>query len=315
MNWVEMLAWNQGCECIICCGDFFDSSVLNCEEISALQEVRWAPISHVFLTGNHESNINSLEYSTTDLFKLCPNSCVINTPQQYFIDNTTVEFCFLPYVLESDRKSIEEYFGKQSCNRVIFSHNDLKNVQYGCFLSTEGFDVADIENNCNLFFNGHIHNCANVSKKIFNVGNLTGQNFTEDALKYQHCAAILDTETLEYKLYQNLYALKFYKIDATDCKTVEELTHKLNDINSNGVATVSVSESLSDEARSILDHMKKDYIQEYRLLVKRDTVLHEDNVEAFSVNVDHLKQFESYVRSNIGNDTIIEEELLNIMRG
>ena len=55
INWVEQLAWNQGCDCIICCGDFFDSSVLNSEEISALQEIRWAPISHLFLTVSAKS--------------------------------------------------------------------------------------------------------------------------------------------------------------------------------------------------------------------------------------------------------------------
>ena len=130
MNWVEQLAWDTGSECVVCCGDFFDSSVLNSEEISALQEIRWAPISHLFLTGNHETNVSSLEYSTTDLFKLCPNAAVMNEPQQYFIDNTSVEFCFLPYVLERDRKSIQEYFGPKTCNRIIFSHNDIKNVQY-----------------------------------------------------------------------------------------------------------------------------------------------------------------------------------------
>ena len=88
INWVEQLAWDQGAECIICCGDFFDSSVLNSMEISALQEIRWAPLSHLFLTGNHETNVSSLEYSTIDLFKLCPNVTVINTPQQYYIDES-----------------------------------------------------------------------------------------------------------------------------------------------------------------------------------------------------------------------------------
>ena len=86
VNWVEQLAWEQNCDCVICCGDFFDSAVLNAMEVSALQEIRWAPMSHLFLTGNHETNVSSLEYSTTDLFKLCPNVTVLNTPQQYFID-------------------------------------------------------------------------------------------------------------------------------------------------------------------------------------------------------------------------------------
>lgn len=314
INWVEQLAWSTGSECVICCGDFFDSSVLNSQEISALQEIRWAPISHLFLTGNHETNVSSLEYSTSDLFKLCPNSCVISTPQQYFIDNTTVEFCFLPYVLERDRKTIAEYFGPQTCNRVIFSHNDIKNVQYGSFLSTEGFEVEDIESNCNLYFNGHIHHCCNVTNKIFNIGNLTGQNFTEDATKYSHCAIVLDTETLEYKLYQNPYAFKFYKIDATDCFNTTNLKQKLSVLNTNAVATVQVNECVSEQARNILEELKKDTIQEYRLLVKRELVVNKEDVISLKEGVDHLKQFESYILATLENNTIVQEELQHIMR-
>ena len=314
INWVEQLAWHTGSECVICCGDFFDSSVLNAQEVSALQEIRWAPISHLFLTGNHETNVSSLEFSTSDLFKLCPNSCVISTPQQYFIDNTTVEFCFLPYVLERDRKTITEYFGPQTCNRVIFSHNDIKNVQYGSFLSTEGFEVTDIEANCNLYFNGHIHHCCNVTSKIFNVGNLTGQNFTEDATKYSHCAVVLDTETLEYKLYQNNYAFKFYKLDATHCTTEDDVMHVLNEINYNGVVTIQVPEQFEQFSRNHLEFLKKDYIQEYRLIVKRQAVVNKDDILSIKDSVDHLKQFESYVLETFGDNTIIKEELQHIMR-
>ena len=314
VNWVERLAWEQEADCVICCGDFFDSAVLNCEEISALQEIRWSPMSHLFLTGNHETNVSSLEYSTTDLFKLCPNVAVINTPQQYFIDNTSVEFCFLPYVLEKDRKTIQEYFGQKTCNRVIFSHNDIKDVQYGSFLSTEGFEVKDIEDNCDLYFNGHIHHCCNVTDKIINVGNLTGQNFTEDATKYAHCAIIFDTETLKYKFYQNPYAFKFYKLDCTNETTVDGLTHILNCLNYNAVATVTVSNLLSSEARAILEQLKtNNRICEYRLLVNNETV--DKNVEVHVDNTtDHLKQFEQYVLSEIGDTNIIREELNLIMR-
>ena len=315
VNWVEQLAWNTGCDCVICCGDFFDSYTLNSQEVSALQEIKWAPMSHLFLTGNHETNVSSLEYSTLDLFKLCPNSCVLNTPQQYFIDNTSVEFCFLPYVLERDRKTIQEYFGPQTCNRVIFSHNDLKNVQYGAFLSTEGFEIEDIEANCNLYFNGHIHHCCTVTNKVVNIGNLTGQNFTEDATKYQHCAIVLDTETLEYKFYQNLYSFKFYKIDASDCVTEQSLLHKLSQLDCEAVVTLNVHSSMSDFARNYLNDLKqRGDLEEYRLLIKYDSTESTVSNSVEFNSVDHLKQFESYVFSQIGSSTIIQEELQQIMR-
>ena len=313
INWVERLAWEQECDCIICCGDFFDSAVLNAQEVSALQEIRWAPLSHLFLTGNHETNVSSLEYSTTDLFKLCPNVAVINTPQQYFIDNTSVEFCFLPYVLERDRKTVKEYFGDKTCNRVIFSHNDIKNVQYGSFLSTEGFEVADIENNCDLYFNGHIHHCCNVTSKIINIGNLTGQNFTEDATKYQHCAIVLDTETLKYKFYQNPYAFKFYKLDCSKETDFASIQHAINCLNYNAVATITVPEKFSAEARDMLEYLKKDTICEYRLLINRETTISNDDIATVDTT-DHLKQFEDYVLSQIGSSDIIRDELQHVMR-
>ena len=313
VNWVEQLAWEQNCDCVICCGDFFDSAILNAIEVSALQEIRWAPMSHLFLTGNHETNVSSLEYSTTDLFKLCPNVTVLNTPQQYFIDGTSVEFCFLPYVLERDRKSIKEYFGEQSCNRVIFSHNDLKNVQYGNFLSTEGFELSDIESNCNLYFNGHIHHCCNVTDKIINIGNLTGQNFTEDATKYAHCAIVLDTETLEYKYYQNNYAFKFYKLDCSKETTFEGIQHILNCLNYNAVATITVPEQFSTQTREQLEQMKLNHICEYRMLIER-AESHEIASNIVSTSNDHLKQFEEYVLNEIGHTDIIRDELSHLMR-
>lgn len=315
LNWVEQLAWSTGCDCIVCCGDFFDSYVLNSEEVSALQEIQWSPISHVFLTGNHETNVSSLDYSTTDLFALCPNVHVVNTPQQYFIDGTDVEFCFLPYVLERDRRSIQEYFGPPTTKRVIFSHNDIKDVQYGPFVSTEGFEVSDIEQCCDLYFNGHIHRCCTVTSKIVNVGNLTGQNFTEDALDSQHCAILLDTTTMSYKFYQNLYALKFYKIDASECATEEEVLHKLNDIQSYGVATVTVDYSMKDFTRSILDYRKaEEGLVEYRLILKanKDCASVPEQIKFSSP--DHIKQFETYVKNTIGTSDLVLEELQFIMR-
>ena len=51
VNWAEEQAAYCGCSAIIIGGDFFDSNHLNSEEISALQHIRWAPTSHVFITG------------------------------------------------------------------------------------------------------------------------------------------------------------------------------------------------------------------------------------------------------------------------
>ena len=163
INWAEEQAAYCNCSAIIYLGDFFDSNHLCSEEISALQHIRWAPISHIFLTGNHETNVSNLEYSTADLFTLCPNSRVIAQPENYIIDETDCEFCFLPYILERDRKPLESYFGVKHSKRIIFSHNDLKDVNYGNFVSPEGFEIGDIHNNSDLFINGHIHHYNHIT--------------------------------------------------------------------------------------------------------------------------------------------------------
>ena len=65
VNWVEDLAAKKGCIGVIYLGDFFDRPDLNAEELTALQEVKWANIKHIFIVGNHESNVLNLSFSST----------------------------------------------------------------------------------------------------------------------------------------------------------------------------------------------------------------------------------------------------------
>ncbi len=311
MNWAEVLAWDYGCQCIICGGDFFDSSQLNSEEISALQEISWSSISHIFLTGNHETNVSSLEYSTSDVFKLLPNSVVINRPEHYHIEGTDTEFCFLPYILERDRKPLSEYFPPKTEKRIIFSHNDLKDVQYGAFLSTEGFGLQEIEDNCDLFMNGHIHNCSYVTSKIINGGNLTGQNFTEDGYKYKHFVQIIDTDTLEVQFFENPYAMYFYKIDLTT-KQPHEFKDTLAQLARSAVVTIRVSSKDLQDLKQLLPQCSN--IVEHRIIVEPEVSTPNEVYTPVVEAVDHLKQFESYVLENIGDTNIIREELNSVMR-
>ena len=80
INWVESEAQNQNCNTIVCLGDFFDKSELNSEEITALQEIKWANIIHYFLVGNHEMGRNNLELSSSHLFALIPHIAVLDCP-------------------------------------------------------------------------------------------------------------------------------------------------------------------------------------------------------------------------------------------
>lgn len=312
LNWAETLAWENSCNVIIYMGDFFDSTQLNTEEISALRELRWAPIPHLFLTGNHEISLSSLEYSTCEVFSLCPNARIISAPEHYHIEGTDVEFCFLPYILERDRKPITEYFPAKTEKRIIFSHNDLKDVQYGQFLSTEGFSINEIESCCDLFINGHIHNCAYVTNKIINTGNLTGQNFTEDATKYGHFVEMIDTSTMDVQFHRNPYAFNFFKKDVTTC-TDADLQFNLEPPCDYAVMTVKATVAQAAKARLLLDSFPKERLVSYRLVIESDKSVVDLSDTKFEA-VDHLKQFEQYVLQNIGDNNIIREELVNVMR-
>lgn len=308
VNWAENIGWENGCNVIVYMGDFFDSTQLNSEEISALSYIKWAPVSHIFITGNHESSISSLEYNTSDLFKLCPNSTVITKPEYDHVAGTDVEFAFLPYILEQNRKPLEEYFPKPTEKRIIFSHNDLKDVQYGQFLSTEGFTINEIEESCDLFVNGHIHNCSYVTSKILNCGNLTGQNFTEDASLYGHFVHIIDTDTMKTTYHLNPYALNFFKCDLTQ---VYDITNSLSTLPGN-VLTIKVLSKDAVAARHYLDSNPN--IISYRLIVEAETSEHVEAEQPKLETVDHLKQFETYIIDYVGDNNAIREELNCLLR-
>ena len=181
MSWIEAEAVTKGCDTIVCLGDFFDQSELGAESITALQEVPWSEIPHWFIVGNHEMGRGNLEHSSSHLFNLLPNASVIDEVKFFNTNDTTI--VSIPYILESNRKPLKEYLGNYPLkeNVIILSHNDIAGIQMGQFISTTGFSIEEIEENCDLFLNGHLHNGAEIGNKIINVGNITGQNFSEDA--------------------------------------------------------------------------------------------------------------------------------------
>ena len=148
--------------------------------------------------------VNNQEVSFIVVERLESDELVNNTIQSVTLESVNIT-----------NSEIKDYFGPipQGMKRVILSHNDIAGIQMGAFLSKEGFSLNDIDENCDLFINGHIHNCGWVSEKAFNIGNLTGQNFSEDAFRFEHVAVILDTDTLHMDWYENPHAFNFYKID------------------------------------------------------------------------------------------------------
>lgn len=298
LNWVDRVAEEKGCYMTICLGDFFDKSNLNSEEISALSELHHSTICW-YIVGNHEAGNESLQFSSAHLMNLT-DSKVVDTP--YKFDAGDTEVCVLPYYTESVRKPLGEIFGvKEGEKRIILSHNDISGIQYGQYVSTTGYSVSDIEDNCDLFINGHLHNGEKVSDKIINLGNLTGQNFSEDAKRYKHCVMILDTDTLDYELIENPYAFNFYKLTLSELEKIH--------IKSNAVVTVTVPQDESSHSRckDILLSNKNIVASRIVLAPVADKV--ETSVAVEELNsVDHIKAFSEFIFSELGNaDTVISE--------
>jgi DNA repair exonuclease SbcCD nuclease subunit len=316
LNWAEEQAELNNCDRIIYLGDTFDRSDLNAEELTALQEVVWSEIPHSMLVGNHEGLMNDLSISSAHLFKLIPNVEVIDQPKLEV--GFGYRFLFLPYILEEDRLTIKDYFRNESNgvfetqevkHNYIFSHNDIK-MNYGLFESKEGFDISDIEKSGGLFFNGHLHNGSKFCKNGWNVGNLTGQNFGEDASKYKHQICILDTDTRTEEWIENPFAFNFYKFEINDISLIDSYISKLKN---NSVVTIKAPEAYVKDIRTIIEECDK--IKEFRVVsIPNKDVLQglTEQIEIETVN--HLDQFVSYVRSNLPVTDLLLSELSEVCK-
>lgn len=311
LNWVERLGEEKDCDMVVHLGDFFDKPELTAKELTALKDIRWNSLRHVFLVGNHEMASSDLKFNS--LNALSKIGTIITEP--YYESGFGFRFIYLPYILETDRRPLKDYIREaigdswetqEVKKTIILSHNDISGIRYGQWESKAGFNVEEIYENCDLFINGHLHNQTQINEKILNLGNLTGQNFSEDAFKYSHCAAILDTETLKVELINNPYAFNFYKIEIlneSDFSIFDKLV-------SPAIVTVSVPMHLVGKVKELLTTF--DSIIESRVVSIPDKTTIQQSVENADVkviNVDHIKQFKDYVISNLDVSDLLIEEL------
>ena len=314
LNWVTELAYTHSCNGIVCLGDFFDKAELNSEEITALEEWKLVmDIPYYFLVGNHEAGRSSLEMSSAHVMSLTSNCYVISEPSM-ITDYWGNEICFLPYIFENARRPLAEYFPKSSKKRVIFSHNDLSGVQMGKFVSKDGFSLDEIADNCTLFVNGHLHNASCPSANVVNLGNLSGQNFSEDAMYFNHCAMILDTETFKVDYYENPYAFNFYKFDFSNCNDDKFIQMTLDKCKSNSVVTIKVNTENKFTVEDLLSCTPN--IIEARIIVDMSVSKEvEYEKDSMSFSVDHIKQFDSFIREQLGSSKEVLEELRVVTGG
>ncbi len=300
VNWAEKLSKRVGASLVVCCGDYFDKSTLNSEEISALTEVEWGDVQHIMLVGNHEMWSSNLKLSSVNIFKML-GFFVIDKPHTEI--TKFGEICYIPY---TENYNLFDHIDKNHRGeRLVFSHNDISGIQMGKFVSKKGFNVPDIESCCDLFINGHLHNGEVVSDKIVNIGNLTGQNFGENALIYKHGVIVIDTDTFKYEFIENPFALNFYKMKYETFSLVKDKIV-------NGVVTVYCKEDLVGKCKDELENNKN--IVSFKIVPEREK---QEVISSFVEKIradDHLEQFKAYIESEIGLSDVVKQELFEVCR-
>ena len=308
LNWVERLAHEKECDLVVCLGDFFDHAHLTDQELTALDHILWNSLDHYFLVGNHESEENDLQYSST-MALAGVHRYIISEPIIKQIDTDT-ELAFLPYIVESNRKAITEYFEPKSTKtRILLSHNDLLGIQLGPVVSRTGFSIDELESIASITFNGHLHNGQAISDRVINLGNLTGSNFSEDASRYSHKVAILDTETLKYEYIENPFAFNFYKLDINEKADIM----LLENLKQNAVVSIKCKDFLLQEVRETLARLEN--IIESRVIITKDLVeAGQEVTDISSLVVDQCAKFAECCRAKLDNNAILEAELAEILK-
>lgn len=312
LNWAEELAEKEECACIINLGDTFDKSTLNAMEITALKEIKWSSLEHFILVGNHDSNINSLEYNSSEILSNISHFHIISRPEELLLNNSLLHF--IPYITEDNRKPFKEYVDKSKDkelhieNHIVLSHNDIKGFQFGKFKSPEGFDIEEIENNCDLYLNGHLHTPSFLTKKIVNIGNLCGQNFSEDNFKTKHGAWILDIDTLNLTFYENPYALNFYKIEINK----QNPSLSSYNIGSNICLMIKCERTYVEELKKELDN-RKDIVAS-KVIVYDENIVNNTETNVKIEKVDYIKTFSDFIVDKLGNSDIINSEINEICK-
>ena len=310
MNWLNELAIKENCGEMICAGDFMDRSTLNDEEITALQKICWNDLPCIFLCGNHESSVADLRYSSIKAVESGSRLIVSDSGYNQICGNTQLHF--LPYVLETDKQELKSYLNKDnSCNKqIIISHNDIAGINYGGFESTLGFSISEIEENCDLFLNGHLHNSEWITKKILNVGSFSGHNFTNDSSRYKYGVWILDTETLKLEFFENPYSLNFYKLEVKARENLE----KIKDLNNNAVLSIKTNKELLFEVKDLIQELS-DKIIESRVVIEQSFDAESDEVSIEELQgTDHIQRLIQFCKEKIVGSDLLESELAEICK-
>ena len=303
INWFEKLAKTNKCDEEIFLGDTFDRPDLSAEEMTALQDIKWNKLPKHFLVGNHESNINTLEYSSTKFFESI-NADVIQKPKTINVSDH-IDFTFIPYIKTEVALNVSDFIEDKNRRNIVFAHQDLAGVQYGKFVSQTGFSVDNIKDNCEMFFDGHLHNEGKIDN-IYIVGILTGQNFNEDAFNFKHRVYILtinDDETLSLESFVNPEAFNFYKLKFEK----EEDLSKLDLLGDHSVVSAISEEKLIKKVSEKIKSLRNVVESRVTMYYSYDCSS-EWNNQTILID-DYTKQFILLAQSKFAQTAILDYEL------
>lgn len=197
-------------------GDFFNTSHLSAEDVAVLDSVKFKNEWHC-ITGNHEQDgQNSLLKYFRDLHVVYERPQLKNFGKGLWV-------LFIPY--SKNPTSLDELLKKlpQGEQVMVCSHCDF----VGMFGTEEGegysLDEINADNRIKVWMNGHYHQRMILSNKVIVVGNLCGQNFTQNFDPHGVC--VYDTDENSYEFVDNPYALVFGRMDTSDpnCRSIRKV--------------------------------------------------------------------------------------------
>ena len=306
VNWAERKSYELGCDAVVYLGDFFDKPDLTEEEITTLTKVGWnKSVPHYFLVGNHESHMANLRFSSTSVFELLGlDFKVVNEPSMT-IDGAL----FVPY-LENASEFDLLGFARGIEKPLVFSHNDISGIRYGQYESKSGFPIGDIESLNGLYVNGHLHNHTKFENAsglfAVNLGNLTGQNFSEDGFAYRHYAMTVEGD--EVMFYENPHAIMFYKLEIKSKRDLQAF----QGIGNHAVLCVKCTDGMKDDVNASIASLGE-RVMAYKIIVDASDASSEAYARDEAIkSVDHISRFRDFVIEKLGNTDVVREELEEI---
>lgn len=307
LNWVTSI--QQEGEKVVQLGDFFDKKTLTGNELLTVRvltnKLNGKLSSWEVLVGNH--GIDTVGDSTYAL-----PSTVYGKPSAHISVNKQNVYLFFPYLSERNRKPLKEYIDEyipmewKNKKIIIFSHNNI----LGQVPGGAGFTPKEIEDNCSLFINGHLHKRAWISKKILNAGNVTGQNFSEDAAFGVPGIWRLDEDTLELVFIENPYALLYTHWDFTEINE-EDIPNLESSLPKN--RTLVAVTTYSDRWQKLKPFVEGNTLK-YKLILKyRDTKVKNKLGEVLDCDItptrstNHIEKFIAAVKQKFGDSQVLEE--------